>query len=40
MTRMFRILAAYISTPWWNLRFRLGMWVGGFTEARRDYDDE
>lgn len=33
-----RFAARRIGTPWWNLRFRLGMWVGGFTSARRDYE--
>jgi hypothetical protein len=30
--------ARWIATPWWNLRFSLGMWIGGFTSARRDYE--
>lgn len=26
-----------VATAWWNLRFVLGMRVGGFTAARRSY---
>jgi hypothetical protein len=33
-----RLAGRWIATPWWNLRFSLGMWVGGFTRAERDYD--
>lgn len=29
-----------LSTAWWNLRFNLGMWVGGFTMAKRGYGEE
>jgi hypothetical protein len=24
-----------LSTAWWNLRFNLGTWIGGFTHASR-----
>lgn len=33
-----RIATRRIATPFWNLRFSLGMWIGGFTHARRDYE--
>lgn len=26
-----------IGTVVWNLRFKLGYWIGGFTNAKRDY---
>jgi hypothetical protein len=32
-----RVAARRVATPWWNLRFSLGMWIGGFNHARRDY---
>lgn len=28
-----------MKTWWWNLRFNLGYWIGGFTHARRGEDD-
>lgn len=34
-----RLAARWIATPWWNLRFSLGYWVGGFTHAERNYDE-
>jgi hypothetical protein len=30
--------ARWIATPFWNARFSIGMWIGGFDEARRDYE--
>jgi hypothetical protein len=33
-----RMAARWIATPFWNARFSLGMWIGGFTSARRDYE--
>lgn len=32
-----RIAARWIGTPWWNLRFGLGRWVGGFDTVHRNY---
>jgi hypothetical protein len=31
------VAARWIATPFWNARFSLGMWIGGFDHARRDY---
>lgn len=25
-----------VSTAWWNLRWRVGYWIGGFTSAKRN----
>lgn len=32
---LFNAFSRWIGTPWWNLRFNLGYWIGGFTHAER-----